>query len=118
MTCENRTPYNFCFFQGDDHDFDVFIQDTEGEVLPLTNYIFKMQARKTYDSDEEFTLVHGDGITVVPLEGKIQISINNVRTAALLPGKYVYDIERTDPAGKRRKSLFGTFDVLAESTKV
>jgi hypothetical protein len=57
-------------------------------------------------------------VTVIDLSiGRISLTIANAVTAQLKPGNYVFDVEMTDPAGKKTRILEGQITVFAEVTR-
>lgn len=113
-----KKPYNFTIFQGDDHSFSVTIKDAAGAVIDLTGWDFKLQAREDYDTEDTvLNLSVGSGIEFVAGTGVVTVSIGAAASADIAAGFYVYDLERTDDAGLKRKIVFGKMEVLSEVTK-
>ena len=76
-----KTPYDFCFHQGDDHQFEVIVNDASGSAVDLTGYSYQMMGRTDYNADATvFDLTVGDGITLTEAEGKIEIEIADTIT--------------------------------------
>jgi len=113
-----KKPYDFQFFQGDDHSFTVAYKNADGTAKALTDYTAQMQARAAYDSaDTVLEISDSDGLTIDEALGKIAVALDNETTAAIPPGVYVYDLEIISPAGIKKKLIFGKMTVLAEVTK-
>lgn len=90
----------------------------DGTELPLvlTGYSVDMQARESYTSpDVLFQVTDGAGIVVT--DNEIAVTIAYDVTEQFSPGKYVWDIEITSPAGKRDRLLEGSFTVTPGITR-
>ena len=86
---------NLVLNQGTDWSTDIDVIDQNGDVFDLSGFFAEGQMRKNYAS------VHSTSFDVVELDdtGRISIALDNVATSALKPGRYMYDIEITDPTG-------------------
>lgn len=96
-----------------------FWKDSAGVPIDLTGYTARMQIRENYSSNTliaELTTENG-GITITPLEGKIELFLSDTDTTALTQSKGVYDIELLAPGGDVIKFLRGYVSILQEVTK-
>lgn len=86
---------NLVLNQGTDWSTDIDVIDQNGDVFDLTGFFAEGQMRKNYAS------VHSTSFDVVDLNdtGRISIALDNAVTSTLKPGRYMYDIEITDPTG-------------------
>ncbi len=78
--------------QGTDFSAEVSVDDSDGTLANLTGYTVAGQIRKTYTSS---TAVNFVCIVSGASTGEITISLSNTVTAAMKPGRYVYDVEIT-----------------------
>lgn len=101
---------NFNVDQGATMTFDVVWKDSNNQVIDLTGYAAKMQARNEAGGKQLcFTLTHTDGISINGPEGKITVTISAERTNKLISPKSYYDILLTAPDGiTKTRILEGT----------
>ena len=76
--------------QGTDFSSDVTVEGSDGIVFNLTGCTARGQIRKSYASTTSVPFVASIN---TPSNGKITISLTSATTAAMKPGRYVYDIE-------------------------
>jgi hypothetical protein len=75
---------NFVVEQGSYWLRTLIIKESEnGPIVPLTGYSFKMQIRDPEIGGLLLSLEEGDGITVIPLDGKIDLEILDTVSSAL-----------------------------------
>jgi hypothetical protein len=81
---------NLSIDQGSSFSSTVSVEDQAGLTFNLTSYTARGQLRKSYSSTTytPFTVAIPS-----PATGKIEISLSSTQTAALKPGRYVYDVE-------------------------
>jgi len=81
---------NLTIDQGSNFSSTVTVEDQDGLTFNLTSYTARGQIRKSYSSTSYTPFA-----TTIPSpsSGKIEISLTSTQTAALKPGRYVYDIE-------------------------
>ena len=81
---------NISIDQGSDFSAVIGVQGADGLTLDLTGFTSRGQIRKTYTSRNSisFTTSIPD-----PTSGNIQISLTNIQTATMKPGRYLYDVE-------------------------
>lgn len=89
-----------------------------GTVVDLTNYSAMMQVKTSYGAASILTLqsTPGAGITLGGAAGTIGLHITADQATSLAPGLYAFDLEITDPLGKKARVLQGTLTVTAEVT--
>jgi hypothetical protein len=105
---------NFALDQGSDFEAQVQVKDTFGTPRNLTNFTFAAQMRRAFTSSTATTF------TVSPVDlsvGRIGLTLTNAVTSGLKAGNYVFDVEMTDPAGKKTRILEGQITVFAEVTR-
>jgi hypothetical protein len=102
--------------QGSTFVWDITVYDTDGVTpLDLSGYTVRSMLRKRYDDvnpSETFNITYPDAIN-----GKVRLLLSATETAALLKGRYVYDIELEDGTGKVVKIYKGFAVVYPEATK-
>ena len=79
---------------------------SDNSPLLLTNYTVSAQMRKYQGSSTaiDFTTA----IVDPPTLGKIIISLNSTQTAAIKPGRYLYDIVLTDNSSVKTRAVEGS----------
>lgn len=83
-----------------------------------TGFTARMQARVKYDSPTTvLNLTSANGGVVVSSNGIFSLHATAAQTAAIAPGKYVYDVEAVAPNGVVTKLARGTIRVVAEVTR-
>ena len=99
--------------QGDDFIRRISVLQ-EGQPADISDWQFKMQARKNAYSEPIFTLENDSGITIADNYAWLDIASSD--TATFAAGDYIYDLECTH-ANRTTKLLRGTLRILAEVTK-
>tara|TARA_B100000378_G_scaffold185587_1_gene150466 strand:+ start:55 stop:405 length:351 start_codon:yes stop_codon:yes gene_type:complete len=90
-------------------NLEIFSADGSG-LVDLTDFTAQSQLRKHPDS----TKFVGIAVSITnPTQGKINISIADTVTAAIKPGRHVYDILLTRPGGGKLIGVEGTVLVRA-----
>lgn len=107
---------NLFIDQGSNFSYSITATDEYGTALSITagsGYTASGQLRRSYYSLTSTSFVAG----VTGATGNITFSLGATSTAALKPGRYVYDIELLYPSGKVVRQLQGTITVDPEVTK-
>lgn len=105
---------NFALDQGSDFEAQVQVKDTLGNPRNLANFTFAAQLRKSFTSST------ATNFTVTPVDlaiGRISLLLTNTVTSTIKAGNYVFDVEMTDPSGKKTRILEGQITVFAEVTR-
>ena len=112
--------YNIVIDQGADWFFNVTYDQPDGTPVNLTGYTAAMQLRSYPNAPTAvLTLETGDGITIDPLVGTLELHATNTQTAAIDEGNYYYDLEITAPGtGVITRLIQGIAEVSAEVTRV
>lgn len=80
--------------QGSVLEFDLELTEDDGSAYDLTSATARMQVRRTYNSDTALLdITDSDDITLGGTTGVLTVSVGATDTAALTPGRAVYDIE-------------------------
>jgi len=105
---------NLVVDQGTTFSSIITVTDQNGVPLNLTNYTVKSQFRKSYQSSVyvSFTASIYDA-----LNGKIQLKLNPSDTISVDAGRYLYDIQLTDPNGAVTRALEGLVILTPEITR-
>jgi hypothetical protein len=87
--------------QGTDVAVEVHLINKDGSKKNLTNHTVAAKMKKTFNSDSDDTTSFNTVIATPPTDGIATLTLTNVQTDALKPGRYVYDVEMsyTDSAG-------------------
>lgn len=84
----------FTIDQGADAAIEIHLIDpTTGSAKDLTNHVIAAKMKRTYNSDSDDTTVFSTVIAEPPTNGITTLSLTNIQTDALKPGRYVYDVE-------------------------
>jgi hypothetical protein len=111
---------NFKLPQGATWIIPATWNDSTGQPIDLTGWHAAMQARTGFDASDTILdlddgvqggIVLGDGL------GTITITVDHADTAAIAPGRYVYDLELTAGGGDVTRLLQGTLTVTPEVTR-
>ena len=100
---------NFYIDQGADFSTTLYLTDSNGDVLNLTDYTALGQVRKTYGSS---TIAATFTLALTAATGQVTVTLTDVQTAALTSGRYVYDILITDSSGDKTRILEGHATVV------
>ena len=100
--------------QGADYSNIITVASTTGAPLDLTGYTVKSQMRKSYTSSTfyNFTASVYDAVN-----GKVRLQLNSTQSEAIIPGRYLYDVEITSGSGGKTRVIEGIVTVTPEITK-
>lgn len=105
-------PYDVKLTQGDTFKETFIFRGADGDLLPLAGYAFASQVRETASG----TAIASFTITVDTDTSTVVRSLGTAVTTDLL-GRYVQDLQWTDPDGDIRTLISGKFEVVAEVTR-
>ena len=101
--------------QGANLTSTVTVSDTQGDAVNLSTYSASAQIRKSYYSSSANTLT---ATITGNANGQITLSMSAVDTAALTPGRYVYDLTITNSVDNAvTRVVEGTAVVLPSVTR-
>jgi hypothetical protein len=101
--------------QGANLTSTVTVSDTQGDSVNLSTYSASAQIRKSYYSSSANTLV---ATITGNANGQITLSMSAANTAALTPGRYVYDLIITNSIDNSvTRVVEGTAVVLPSVTR-
>lgn len=112
MTCQR---YDIDVQQGATW-FQQLAYQVDGEALDILSYEARMMVRKSYNLPAVANLTTENEKIVINDVNKINLELTADITAALVPGRYLYDVELVNGPDVERV-LFGVFTVTAEVTK-
>ena len=100
--------------QGADYSNIITVASTTGAPLDLTGFTVKSQMRKSYTSSTfyNFTASIYDAVN-----GKVRLQLNSTQSEAIIPGRYLYDVEITSGSGGKTRVIDGIVTVTPEITK-
>ena len=111
---------NCSMFRGEDKTLTVTVDNgaTPPSVLNITGWTLAFTLRQSAgDVTALVTKTTTSGISLTaPLTGVFEVSLEDVDTIALVPGKYAYDVKRMD-ASAEAVLVYGTLTLLAEVTR-
>ena len=107
------TRVNIIIDQGTDFSTAINLTDSSGVNLNLTGYSAASQIRKTFSSSNSTAFT----CTLTTANSTLTLALNNSVTAAMSPGRYVWDAELTDGSGTISRILEGMVTVTPEVTK-
>ena len=101
--------------QGANLTSTVTVSDTQGDAVNLSTYSASAQIRKSYYSSSANTL---SAIITGNSNGQITLSMTAANSAALTPGRYVYDLIITNSVDNAvTRVVEGTAVVLPSVTR-
>jgi hypothetical protein len=118
--CATTNVYDILVDQGATLLRSIGLKSSAKAVVTLTGYTAIMQIRETIASTTTILLLTSSngGLEINASAGTVLIVITPAQTAALTPGKYVYDLELTETStGIVTKIIQGNLTVRAEVTK-
>ena len=83
----------FTIDKGADAAFEIYLVNANGSAKDLTNHSIAAKMKRTYNSDSADTTIFSTVIADPPTDGITTLSLTNIQTDALKPGRYVYDVE-------------------------
>lgn len=111
--------YDIKIEKGTDFSKSLFIKNSSREVVPLTGYTARMQARKGSNSTTPFINIttENGGISIDAPNGKITLVLTDTETSAITQYLGLYDLELIDAGGLVTRLLSGSVIIIGEQTK-
>lgn len=107
------TKVNLIIDQGTTFETTIDLTDDNGDLVNLENYGGAGQIRKHYTSSNSTAFV----VTLGGANGTITLGLTANATANLVAGRYVYDVELTDPTGDIQRIIEGIITVSPQVTR-
>lgn len=108
------TVSNLYVDQGTDFSAIITLKNQDGSTLNLTGFTVASQFRKSYQSSSATNFI----VTIFNAEqGKIRMQLPAATSSALLPGRYLYDVEITSQTNERKRALEGIVVLTPEITR-
>jgi hypothetical protein len=105
---------NLVVDQGANFTATIDVADANDTVFNLTGYNVAAQMRKNYASSTATTFITSH----TGVLGKINLSLTANTTAAIEPGRYLYDVEITSSGGTITRVVEGIVTVTPGITRI
>lgn len=79
--------------QGADAAIEIHLVNPNGSAKNLTDHAIAAKMKRTYNSDSDDTTIFAAVISDPATDGIATLTLTNIQTDALKPGRYVYDVE-------------------------
>ena len=86
------TKANLIVDQGTHFSTTISIANMDDEAIDLTGYSAAAQIRKHYSSSNSVNF----GVSIDAQQGDLTLTLTPAQTNAMVPGRYVYDVEVTN----------------------
>ena len=110
------TQYDIEFDQGSTFQWDITVYNTDGVTpLDISSMTVRSMLRKQYSDaapTETMNITYPNAAL-----GQVRLTLSAAETAAMLKGRYVYDVELEDAVGVVVKLYKGYAIVYPEATK-
>ncbi len=83
----------FTIDQGADAAIEIHLVNMDGSAKDLSDHSIAAKLKRTYNSDSDDTTIFSAVIAEPATDGVATLSLTNIQTDALKPGRYVYDVE-------------------------
>lgn len=104
---------NLVIDQGTDFSALIEVDQPDGQDFPLSGYTVAAQMRKNYASSTAYDFT----ATISVGNAEIEIKMANTLTSIIEPGRYLYDVEITSPAGEVTRVVEGIVTVTPGITR-
>ena len=100
--------------QGATFNTTINVEDTAGAAVNLFGYTANSMMRKSYYSTSATTIT---STVTGTANGEVTLLVSAANTAALTPGRYVYDVIITSPTSVVTRVVEGIVTVLPSVTR-
>jgi len=107
------TKVNLVVDQGATFETTINLTDDSGDLVDLTGYSGAGQIRKHYTSSNATNIT----VTLGGANGTVTLGLSANSTANLVAGRYVYDVEVTDPSSTVSRIFEGIVTVTPQVTR-
>jgi hypothetical protein len=83
----------FTIDQGADAAIEIHLVNSDGSAKNLTNHTIAAKLKRTFNSDSDDTTIFNSIVADPATDGIATLSLTNIQTDSLKPGRYVYDVE-------------------------
>ena len=90
------------------------VYGSSGVVIDLTGYTVASQMRKSSGSSVAYVL---PCLITDTIAGRIKIRLDAASTENIPAGRYMYDVEITDPTGEKLRVLEGIVTIIPQITR-
>jgi hypothetical protein len=104
---------NLKISQGSDYSTTINLTDDNDSPIDLTDYTGAAQMRKYYTSSNAFDF----DVDIVANTGQVILTMSSTITNEIEAGRYVYDVELTDPEGKISRIAEGLVTITPGVTR-
>ncbi len=106
------TKVNLVVDQGTHFTTNVTLTNDDGTAFDLTDYSAASQIKKHYTSSNATNVT----VTLGGNTGVMTLTMNNYTTSTFSAGRYVYDVELTDPDGVISRIVEGIVTISPQVT--
>lgn len=97
-----------------DFSTTVNVEDSNGDAINLSGYTAASQIRKSYYSSTADSFI---ATVTGTANGEVTITMTSANSANMSPGRYLYDLVITSPAGVKTRVVEGIVTVLPGVTQ-
>ena len=109
------TVANIFVDQGSDYSNIITVGASNGDGLNLSNYTVKSQMRKSYTSSTAYAFT---ATIYSAATGKVRIQLSAAESEVIPPGRYLYDLEISSPAGVKTRVVEGIVTITPQITQI
>ena len=107
------TKANLVIDQGTNFSTTISIANMDDEAIDLTGYSAVAQIRKHHSSSNSVSF----GVSIDAALGDLTLSLTPTQTNAMVPGRYVYDVEVTDSSNVVSRIVEGLVTITPSVTR-
>ncbi len=107
------TKANLVIDQGTNFSTTISIANMDDEAIDLTGYSAVAQIRKHYSSSNSVNF----GVSIDAALGDLTLSLTPAQTNAMVPGRYVYDVEVMDSSNVVSRIVEGLVTITPSVTR-
>lgn len=107
------TKANLVIDQGTNFSTTISIANMDDEAIDLTGYTAAAQIRKHYSSSNSVNF----GVSIDAALGDLTLSLTPAQTNAMVPGRYVYDVEVMDSSNVVSRIVEGLVTITPSVTR-
>ena len=93
----------------------ITVAATTGQALDLSGYTVASQMRKSYGSSTAYNF---SASVYDAANGKVRLQLTPTQSEAIPAGRWLYDVERTSPAGNKTRVVEGIVTVNPQITQI